>query len=80
MLSSYDSINLDFLSALRGKYITLGFFLCVCYFQRLGERWTAVCRWTEEQWLKLQEINTLWEELLEEQVSDGNPSHSCCCR
>ncbi|KAM3851338.1 utrophin isoform 2-T2 [Vipera latastei] len=35
--------------------------------QRLGERWTAVCRWTEEQWLKLQEINTLWEELLEEQ-------------
>ncbi|XP_060548244.1 utrophin isoform X1 [Pantherophis guttatus] len=35
--------------------------------QRLGERWTAVCRWTEEQWLKLQEMNTLWQELLEEQ-------------
>ncbi|KAG8123766.1 hypothetical protein E2320_019129 [Naja naja] len=35
--------------------------------QRLGERWTAVCRWTEEQWLKLQEINTSWQELLEEQ-------------
>uniref|UniRef100_A0A670YZV5 Utrophin n=1 Tax=Pseudonaja textilis TaxID=8673 RepID=A0A670YZV5_PSETE len=35
--------------------------------QTLGERWTAVCRWTEEQWLKLQEINTSWQELLEEQ-------------
>nr|XP_016854217.1 PREDICTED: utrophin isoform X4 [Anolis carolinensis] len=35
--------------------------------QRLGERWTAVCRWTEERWLKLQEINILWQELLEEQ-------------
>ncbi|XP_025018944.1 utrophin isoform X2 [Python bivittatus] len=35
--------------------------------QRLGERWTAVCRWTEERWLKLQEINILWQELLEDQ-------------
>ncbi|XP_053146646.1 utrophin isoform X4 [Hemicordylus capensis] len=35
--------------------------------QSLGERWTAVCRWTEEQWIKLQEINILWQELLEEQ-------------
>ncbi|KAM8809244.1 utrophin-like [Eudromia elegans] len=35
--------------------------------QRLGERWTAVCRWTEEQRLKLQEIQFLWQELLEEQ-------------
>ncbi|NWX97649.1 UTRO protein, partial [Nothoprocta ornata] len=35
--------------------------------QRLGERWTAVCRWTEERRLKLQEIQFLWQELLEEQ-------------
>uniref|UniRef100_A0A669PAS8 Utrophin n=1 Tax=Phasianus colchicus TaxID=9054 RepID=A0A669PAS8_PHACC len=35
--------------------------------QKLGERWTAVCRWTEERRLKLQEIQLLWQELLEEQ-------------
>ncbi|KAM5263721.1 utrophin [Ctenodactylus gundi] len=35
--------------------------------QKLGERWTAVCRWTEERWNRLQEISLLWEELLEEQ-------------
>uniref|UniRef100_A0A8D2PJZ4 Calponin-homology (CH) domain-containing protein n=1 Tax=Zosterops lateralis melanops TaxID=1220523 RepID=A0A8D2PJZ4_ZOSLA len=37
--------------------------------QRLGERWTAVCRWTEDRRVKLQEIQLLWQELLEEQVS-----------
>ncbi|XP_012590479.1 PREDICTED: utrophin [Condylura cristata] len=35
--------------------------------QKLGERWTAVCRWTEERWNRLQEINILWQELLDEQ-------------
>lgn len=35
--------------------------------QRLGERWAAVCRWTEEQWSKMQEILVLWQKLLEEQ-------------
>ncbi|XP_063089503.1 utrophin isoform X2 [Cavia porcellus] len=35
--------------------------------QKLGERWTAVCRWTEERWNRLQEINILWQELLEQQ-------------
>lgn len=35
--------------------------------QKLGERWTAVCRWTEERWSRLQELNLLWQELLEEQ-------------
>ncbi|KAM6271852.1 utrophin isoform 1-T1 [Spheniscus humboldti] len=35
--------------------------------ERLGERWTAVCRWTEERRVKLQEIQLLWQELLEEQ-------------
>ncbi|XP_030412351.1 utrophin isoform X3 [Gopherus evgoodei] len=35
--------------------------------QRLGERWTAVCHWTEERWMKLQDIQILWQELVEEQ-------------
>ncbi|XP_017669208.1 PREDICTED: utrophin isoform X4 [Lepidothrix coronata] len=35
--------------------------------QKLGERWTAVCRWTEDRRVKLQEIQLLWQELLEEQ-------------
>ncbi|XP_016079391.1 PREDICTED: utrophin [Miniopterus natalensis] len=35
--------------------------------QKLGERWTAVCRWTEERWNRLHEISILWQELLEEQ-------------
>ncbi|XP_056344799.1 utrophin isoform X2 [Oenanthe melanoleuca] len=35
--------------------------------QRLGERWTAVCRWTEDRRVRLQEIQVLWQELLEEQ-------------
>ncbi|XP_040285503.1 utrophin isoform X2 [Bufo bufo] len=35
--------------------------------QRLGERWAAVCRWTEEHWSKLQGILIPWQKLLEEQ-------------
>uniref|UniRef100_A0A7N4PXW9 Utrophin n=1 Tax=Sarcophilus harrisii TaxID=9305 RepID=A0A7N4PXW9_SARHA len=35
--------------------------------QKLGERWTAVCRWTEERGNTLHRINILWQELLEEQ-------------
>ncbi|KAM5163773.1 utrophin isoform 2-T2 [Mantella aurantiaca] len=35
--------------------------------QKLGERWAAVCRWTEEHWSKLQEVLVLWQKLLEEQ-------------
>lgn len=42
---------------------------CFVLLQRLGERWTAVCRWTEDRRVKLQEIQLLWQELLEEQVS-----------
>ncbi|KAF1641079.1 Utrophin, partial [Eudyptes chrysocome] len=44
--------------------------------QRLGERWTAVCRWTEERRVKLQEIQLLWQELLEEQVSSSSVTQS----
>uniref|UniRef100_A0A8C4WI64 Utrophin n=1 Tax=Gopherus evgoodei TaxID=1825980 RepID=A0A8C4WI64_9SAUR len=39
--------------------------------QRLGERWTAVCHWTEERWMKLQDIQILWQELVEEQVTQA---------
>uniref|UniRef100_A0A667Z2P6 Utrophin n=1 Tax=Myripristis murdjan TaxID=586833 RepID=A0A667Z2P6_9TELE len=35
--------------------------------QSLGERWAAVCRWTEERWHKLQEVLMVWQQLLEDQ-------------
>ncbi|XP_053096621.1 utrophin isoform X2 [Pangasianodon hypophthalmus] len=35
--------------------------------QSLGERWAAVCRWTEERWNKLEEILLVWQQLLEDQ-------------
>ncbi|KAM6954362.1 utrophin [Aplochiton taeniatus] len=35
--------------------------------QSLGERWAAVCRWTEERWHKLQEVLGVWQQLLEDQ-------------
>ncbi|XP_072217831.1 utrophin isoform X3 [Leuresthes tenuis] len=35
--------------------------------QSLGERWAAVCRWTEERWHKLQEIFMVWQQLLSDQ-------------
>lgn len=45
---------------------TYYFFVCV---QSLGERWAAVCRWTEERWQKLQEVFLVWQQLLSDQVS-----------
>uniref|UniRef100_A0A3P9KMC8 Calponin-homology (CH) domain-containing protein n=1 Tax=Oryzias latipes TaxID=8090 RepID=A0A3P9KMC8_ORYLA len=36
--------------------------------QSLGERWAAVCRWTEEKWQKLQEVFLVWQQLLSDQV------------
>uniref|UniRef100_A0A3B3SVI9 Calponin-homology (CH) domain-containing protein n=1 Tax=Paramormyrops kingsleyae TaxID=1676925 RepID=A0A3B3SVI9_9TELE len=35
--------------------------------QALGERWAAVCRWTEERWHKLQDMLNVWQQLLEDQ-------------
>ncbi|XP_030260150.1 dystrophin isoform X6 [Sparus aurata] len=35
--------------------------------QTLGERWAAVCRWTEERWHKLQEVFMVWQQLLSDQ-------------
>ncbi|XP_036405423.1 utrophin isoform X2 [Megalops cyprinoides] len=35
--------------------------------QSLGERWAAVCRWTEERWHKLQDILLVWQQLVEDQ-------------
>uniref|UniRef100_A0A4W3HNV5 Utrophin n=1 Tax=Callorhinchus milii TaxID=7868 RepID=A0A4W3HNV5_CALMI len=36
--------------------------------QSLGERWAAVCRWTEERWRLLQDILTRWQDLSEDQL------------
>uniref|UniRef100_A0A3Q3XEN2 Calponin-homology (CH) domain-containing protein n=1 Tax=Mola mola TaxID=94237 RepID=A0A3Q3XEN2_MOLML len=35
--------------------------------QSLGERWAAVCRWTEERWHKLQDVFVVWQQLLSDQ-------------
>ncbi|XP_026196819.1 dystrophin isoform X4 [Anabas testudineus] len=35
--------------------------------QSLGERWAAVCRWTEERWHKLQDVLMVWQQLLSDQ-------------
>ncbi|XP_069370635.1 utrophin isoform X2 [Paralichthys olivaceus] len=35
--------------------------------QSLGERWAAVCRWTEERWHKLQDVFMVWQQLLSDQ-------------
>ncbi|XP_054616989.1 utrophin isoform X8 [Dunckerocampus dactyliophorus] len=35
--------------------------------QSLGERWAAVCRWTEERWHKLQEVFMVWQQLVSDQ-------------
>ncbi|KAM6905771.1 utrophin [Lycodopsis pacificus] len=35
--------------------------------QSLGERWAAVCRWTEERWHRLQEVFMVWQQLLSDQ-------------
>uniref|UniRef100_S4R7T6 Dystrophin n=1 Tax=Petromyzon marinus TaxID=7757 RepID=S4R7T6_PETMA len=36
--------------------------------QSLGERWAAVCRWTEDRWRLLQESLVRWQQFTEEQV------------
>ncbi|KAG7239203.1 hypothetical protein INR49_029954, partial [Caranx melampygus] len=36
--------------------------------QSLGERWAAVCRWTEERWHKLQEVLMVWQQLISDQI------------
>ncbi|XP_057685973.1 dystrophin isoform X3 [Corythoichthys intestinalis] len=35
--------------------------------QVLGDRWAAICRWTEERWLLLQEILLKWQRFTNEQ-------------
>ncbi|XP_068610250.1 utrophin-like [Brachionichthys hirsutus] len=35
--------------------------------QSLGERWAAVCRWTEARWHKLQQLFMVWQQLLSDQ-------------
>ncbi|KAM9320032.1 dystrophin-like [Gastrophryne carolinensis] len=35
--------------------------------QHLGDRWAAICRWTEDRWILLQEILLKWQHFAEEQ-------------
>lgn len=42
--------------------------LSVVYVQVLGDRWAAICRWTEERWILLQEILLKWQHFTNEQV------------
>ncbi|XP_036396175.1 dystrophin isoform X3 [Megalops cyprinoides] len=35
--------------------------------QHLGDRWAAICKWTEERWVLLQEILLKWQHFTEEQ-------------
>uniref|UniRef100_A0AAZ3R0Q8 Dystrophin n=1 Tax=Oncorhynchus tshawytscha TaxID=74940 RepID=A0AAZ3R0Q8_ONCTS len=37
--------------------------------QHLGDRWAAICKWTEEHWVLLQEILLQWQHFTEEQCS-----------
>ena len=36
--------------------------------ERLGSRWAAVCRWTEDQWVILQEVLLRWQQFNDEQT------------
>uniref|UniRef100_A0A672MYW3 Dystrophin n=1 Tax=Sinocyclocheilus grahami TaxID=75366 RepID=A0A672MYW3_SINGR len=36
--------------------------------QNLGERWAAICKWTEEHWILLQKILLCWQHFSEEQL------------
>ncbi|KTG32010.1 hypothetical protein cypCar_00017104, partial [Cyprinus carpio] len=35
--------------------------------KNLGERWAAICKWTEERWILLQKILLCWQHFSEEQ-------------
>ncbi|KAK3510935.1 hypothetical protein QTP70_027830, partial [Hemibagrus guttatus] len=35
--------------------------------QNLGERWAAICKWTEDRWILLQKILKTWQHFTEEQ-------------
>uniref|UniRef100_A0A8D0L743 Calponin-homology (CH) domain-containing protein n=1 Tax=Sphenodon punctatus TaxID=8508 RepID=A0A8D0L743_SPHPU len=35
--------------------------------QHLGDRWAAICRWTEDRWVLLQDILRKWQHFAEEQ-------------
>lgn len=36
--------------------------------QNLGERWAAICKWTEDRWVLIQKILRSWQDFTEEQV------------
>ncbi|XP_017313017.1 dystrophin isoform X2 [Ictalurus punctatus] len=35
--------------------------------QNLGERWAAICKWTEDRWILIQKILRSWQDFTEEQ-------------
>ncbi|XP_052240299.1 dystrophin-like isoform X2 [Dreissena polymorpha] len=37
--------------------------------QRLGKRWAAICHWTEEQWLLLQQVLVKWQNFSEDKLA-----------
>lgn len=40
----------------------------ISFVQVLGDRWAAICRWTEERWIVLQETLLKWQHFTNEQV------------
>ena len=36
--------------------------------ESLGQRWATVCKWVEDQWLLLQEMQAKWQHYEEEQA------------
>ncbi|GFR63479.1 dystrophin [Elysia marginata] len=36
--------------------------------EALGKRWAQICRWTEEQWILLQELLMRWQQFADEQA------------
>ena len=36
--------------------------------EQLGSRWAAVCQWTEDQWVLLQEVLLRWQQFSDEQT------------
>lgn len=61
---------------MNGLQYNICFTCFIPVFQSLGERWAAVCRWTEERWHKLQEVSMVWQQLLSDQVE--HPTWSLC--
>jgi len=40
--------------------------------QSLGKRWAAICHWTEEQWLLLQNVLLKWQSFADDRSTFGD--------